>query len=270
MNIYDRRLKEATLKFQPGDKVEINTSHGWKPWIGDKGTIDKYVPFGKYYVNMDTGDRRMVDQDDLDPARGYHQANQQPKLPVEVGPNKYGYDRRQASNEPKWAIEETSTKVQNGTKVELTALLKGSEDKPKKVTLDLPDLRESLVIATMGKLVALDSYYKYDGMKYKVTELNTDYDESQVTVYGTLHVKGGPFDCNMCEGTGYEEHSTDEYSHSSGHYTRDRNIECEECKGDGKVDFDEFLSIGLKPDLEIDQERGTWIPTTYQWEGEQE
>lgn len=83
---YDRRLKEAKLKFQPGNKVEINTNHGFKPWHGDNGTIDKYVPFGKYYVNMDSGDRRMVDQDDLDPATRRQASQEDPKkLPVEVG-----------------------------------------------------------------------------------------------------------------------------------------------------------------------------------------
>jgi len=61
-------FKEAKNKFQPGDKVVINKSHGFKHWHGDEGVIDKLVPIGKYYVNMDNGDRRIVDMGDLDPA----------------------------------------------------------------------------------------------------------------------------------------------------------------------------------------------------------
>jgi hypothetical protein len=61
-------LQGSKNKFQPGDKVVINKSHGFKHWHGDEGVIDKLVPIGKYYVNMDNGDRRIVDMGDLDPA----------------------------------------------------------------------------------------------------------------------------------------------------------------------------------------------------------
>jgi len=61
-------FKEARPKFRLGDRVEINKNHGFKHWHGDTGTIDKFVPINKCYVNMDNGDRRIVDLDDLDPA----------------------------------------------------------------------------------------------------------------------------------------------------------------------------------------------------------
>lgn len=58
----------VAARFRPGDKVVINKHHGHRPWHGDKGTVEKYVPFNKYYVNMDAGDRRLVDLETIDPA----------------------------------------------------------------------------------------------------------------------------------------------------------------------------------------------------------
>jgi len=60
--------KEAKTKFEKGDKVKVKPSHGIKEWRGDTGVIDKYVPFGKYYVDLKKNGRQIVDQSDIEHA----------------------------------------------------------------------------------------------------------------------------------------------------------------------------------------------------------
>ena len=55
----------AGSKFSPGDKVVVKSTHGYAPYRGQQGVIDKYVPFGKYYVQLKK-ERVLVDQDQLD------------------------------------------------------------------------------------------------------------------------------------------------------------------------------------------------------------
>lgn len=66
--------KEAKTKFEPGDKVKVKPSHGSPKFRGDTGTIDKYVPFGKYYVNLKENGHSVVSEDDLEPAVKARQA----------------------------------------------------------------------------------------------------------------------------------------------------------------------------------------------------
>lgn len=49
-----------------GTKIKIKPTHGISKWHGDEGTIEKYVPFGKYYVHLKTHGRQIVDQSDLE------------------------------------------------------------------------------------------------------------------------------------------------------------------------------------------------------------
>lgn len=60
--------KEAKTLFEKGDKIRIKPTHGIKEWHGDTGVVDKYVPFGKYYVELKENGRQIVDQSDLEPA----------------------------------------------------------------------------------------------------------------------------------------------------------------------------------------------------------
>lgn len=53
-------------KFAPGDRVRVKDTHGYKPFRGDKGTIDKYVPFGKFYVKLEENGRQLVSEEDLE------------------------------------------------------------------------------------------------------------------------------------------------------------------------------------------------------------
>ena len=48
-----------------GASVVITNSHGHKPYRGLRGRLEKYVPFGKWYVNLDDGRRILVDHRDL-------------------------------------------------------------------------------------------------------------------------------------------------------------------------------------------------------------
>lgn len=45
--------------------------------------------------------------------------------------------------------------------------------------------------------------------------------------------KPTPTTCTACNGEGRRECFSDEYSHRSGHYTREWTDECERCGGDG-------------------------------------
>lgn len=59
-------VKEARVKFQPGDRVKVRPSHGSEKFRGDTGVIEKYVPFGKYYVNLRRNGRSLVSEGDLE------------------------------------------------------------------------------------------------------------------------------------------------------------------------------------------------------------
>jgi len=59
------RFLEAT-GFQPGDHVKVKSTHGYLKFRGDTGIIEKYVPFGKYYVELKHNGRAMVSGDDLE------------------------------------------------------------------------------------------------------------------------------------------------------------------------------------------------------------
>ena len=58
--------KEAALKFQPGDKVRVQPSHRSEKLRGDVGVIEKYVPWGKYYVGLRGYGRAVVSESDLE------------------------------------------------------------------------------------------------------------------------------------------------------------------------------------------------------------
>ena len=60
---YGRAVHHETAH---GTRVRILPSHGYAPYRGLTGRIDKYVPFSKFYVNLDRGDRIFVDQSDLE------------------------------------------------------------------------------------------------------------------------------------------------------------------------------------------------------------
>jgi hypothetical protein len=189
----------------------------------------------------------------------------------------YSYNRQfKVASEPEWEIEKASEK-HHGTKVELTAFLTSAGDK-KKIELDLPDVKTSLSVEKRSvnrrSIVGLSDYYDWLGdvdyakLNFKITELTVDAGYKAVDVFVTLHAEGGPFECGKCEGEGRIRTFTDEFSHSSGHYTKDTSYECEDCNGTGEINIDEDFSISVKPEPEIDQERGTWIPATYKWVGE--
>jgi hypothetical protein len=59
------RFLEAT-GFRPGDHVRVKSTHGSPRFRGDLGIIEKYVPFGKYYVELDRNGRSMVSENDLE------------------------------------------------------------------------------------------------------------------------------------------------------------------------------------------------------------
>ena len=60
------RFIEATSEFKPGDHVKVKSTHGYPKFRGDIGIIEKYVPFGKYYVELKRNGRAMVSEDDLE------------------------------------------------------------------------------------------------------------------------------------------------------------------------------------------------------------
>lgn len=55
-----------TRMFNLGDEVRVKPSHGFKHWHGDTGTIDKFVPINKVYVELDEHGRQILDLDDLE------------------------------------------------------------------------------------------------------------------------------------------------------------------------------------------------------------
>jgi len=61
------RYKAAATTFQPGEVVRVKPTHGFEEWHGDTGTIEKYVPFGKYYVNLVKNGRVLIDESHLVP-----------------------------------------------------------------------------------------------------------------------------------------------------------------------------------------------------------
>jgi len=58
------RFLEAT-GFQPGDHVRVKPTHGIPSFRGDRGVIEKSVPFNKYYVELDRNGRSLVSENDL-------------------------------------------------------------------------------------------------------------------------------------------------------------------------------------------------------------
>jgi hypothetical protein len=66
--------KEAATKFEPGDKVQVKSTHGSPHFRGDIGVVDHYVPFGKYYVELKKNGRSLVSESDLEPAVKARQA----------------------------------------------------------------------------------------------------------------------------------------------------------------------------------------------------
>lgn len=53
-------------EYPPGTKIKVKPTHGVPAWHHDEGTIEKYVPFGKYYVQLKGHGRQLVDQSDLE------------------------------------------------------------------------------------------------------------------------------------------------------------------------------------------------------------
>ena len=60
---YGRALAHTTPR---GTRVRIRFSHGYPGYRGLWGYVDRYVPFSKFYINLDRGDRILVDQADLE------------------------------------------------------------------------------------------------------------------------------------------------------------------------------------------------------------
>ena len=58
-------VKEAGAGLSPGDKVVVKDTHGTKEFRGQKGTVEKYVPFNKFYVDLEKAGRTLVDKSDL-------------------------------------------------------------------------------------------------------------------------------------------------------------------------------------------------------------
>ena len=58
--------KTAKVPFSDGQRVRVKDTHGHAAWRGDSGTIEKYVPFGKFYVQLDRNGRQFIDQGDLE------------------------------------------------------------------------------------------------------------------------------------------------------------------------------------------------------------
>ena len=50
----------------PGDHVRVKDSHGLAKYRGDTGVIEKYVQFGKYYVELEKNGRSIVAVEDLE------------------------------------------------------------------------------------------------------------------------------------------------------------------------------------------------------------
>ncbi len=59
----------ARDKFEPGNLVRVKPSHGASKFRGDQGTIAEYVPFGKYYVELERNGRSLVSENDLEPLK---------------------------------------------------------------------------------------------------------------------------------------------------------------------------------------------------------
>lgn len=61
-----KSVLEGKQQLSKGAKVRVKKSHGSADFVGDTGTVDKYVPFGKYYVKLKKNGRSMVAADDLE------------------------------------------------------------------------------------------------------------------------------------------------------------------------------------------------------------
>jgi hypothetical protein len=57
-------------EFAPGICVFVKGSHGTERFRGDVGRIEKYIPFGKYYVDLRKNGRQLVSGSDLAEYRG--------------------------------------------------------------------------------------------------------------------------------------------------------------------------------------------------------
>ena len=60
--------RAAGLEFSPGDKVVVKKTHGTKKFRGQKGTVEKHVPFNKFYVELGDSGRQLIDMSDLEKA----------------------------------------------------------------------------------------------------------------------------------------------------------------------------------------------------------
>jgi hypothetical protein len=61
------RFRAAATTYRAGQRVKVRHTHNFPEWRGEGGTIDKYVPFGKYYVVLDTHGRVLIDESYLAP-----------------------------------------------------------------------------------------------------------------------------------------------------------------------------------------------------------
>jgi hypothetical protein len=60
------RVASVPSSLKPGTRVRVLPSHGLTHWHGDVGTIEKYIPFGKFYVQLEKNGRHVVPQEDLE------------------------------------------------------------------------------------------------------------------------------------------------------------------------------------------------------------
>jgi hypothetical protein len=63
-----RKFRRSThsKKVQEGALVFVKGTHGSPKFRGDVGIVDKYIPFGKFYVDLKKNGRAVVSSDDLE------------------------------------------------------------------------------------------------------------------------------------------------------------------------------------------------------------
>lgn len=168
-----------------------------------------------------------------------------------------------------------------GTKVSVELFVKSSAGGKKEVEVDLPDLTKMLVDSLPGEtrrhapkkdLGSLEERYPHhDASKLKLRpKLKAEYlGEMAADVVGEVVVSGDAVECPYCEGKGYVEDYTDEYSHSFGHYTKETSDKCEECDGKGTIEIDDTYDVSLDPYVFIDEDTGNWDKDKSEWIGNQ-
>jgi hypothetical protein len=190
-----------------------------------------------------------------------------------------------ANGKVRWYIASVqATKV--GAKATLVAELASYVgDRPKKVTLELPDLMDMSVEKKINKYVSVDDYYDHVPLKniqiaIKSFDLqfqsngpafesdgSPEKTNETVTLYADALVTSDEVECPVCEGSGRDTWDTDEYSHSSGHYTTGHSAECDTCDGSGKIELEDSMYLSLDPEPEIDQATGEWVREKSRWFG---